>query len=328
MRMLRMTVLLLLLLPALAGPSIAQWLAVTKPEELFKAARFAELDRDYARVLAARARNHWGEYFSEEFFRRLQLTPMWDSPQGFARPPEAELDALTQAWLRHSPRSAAAAIARANWLLQQARTAYNTRDWDAGDAFTQSARSLLLQVRAAARPDPNWHFAWLYIGKLEGWSVGEVMAAIEDAAQREPAAVGPWMAAVAALSPDGRAPVLLGPLAQLAVRKTKATEGRAMHARIYLMGARLYASLRSAPFTRGGMDWPAMNVALGDLQARYPDPGTLNQHAALACLAGDRPATAALVGKIGPRPQRQHWEFWGGSPLYERCKAWASQGNI
>ena len=75
------------------------------------------------------------------------------------------------------------------------------------------------------------------------------------------------------------------------------------------------------------MEWSKTNLALIDLYTRYPNPGVLNHHAILACLAGDKPATAALLRRIGARPDRAWWKFWRGEPLYERCKAWASEGT-
>jgi len=295
-------------------------------EDLFVSQRFEALEREYARVLAARSRNRWGEFHSEEFVRRLHLS-LTARSEGDGGPSQAELDARTQAWVDQSPRSTAAAIVRTNYLLQRADALYRAQKWPAGDAMTREARALLLQARAASRSDPNWHTAWLYLGKLQGWDPQEVMDAIEEAARAEPTAAGPWLIAAAALSPDGRGAGLLPPLAELAVRKTRDTEGWSMYGRIYLHAAQSYGAVRSDPFRRGGVDWSKMNAALTDLYSRYSSPAVLNQHAILACLAGEKAATAALLARIGPNPYEAWWNYWGGPPLYERCKAWASRAS-
>jgi hypothetical protein len=328
LRVPKILMVLTLLLVFAAGPLRAQWAWGGNPEDLFASQRFDELERAYARVLAARSRNHWGEFHTEEFVRRLYLALTGSPPKEIAAPTEAELESRTQAWVKHSPRSAPAAIARATHLLQRAEASYGAQNWPAGDSMTNLARQLLLQVRDASKSDPNWHAAWLYIGKLQGWDPQEVMDAIEAAADAEPGAAGPWQVAVDALSPNRKGAGLLPPLVELAVRKSNASEGWSLYARIYLHAARTYPAVHRDPFGSGGMQWSKTNLALIDLYTRYPNPGVLNQHAILACLAGDKPATAALLRRIGAHPDPAWWRFWGGEPLYERCKARASEGTV
>jgi hypothetical protein len=309
-------------------PLAAQHSLGRVPLELFVAHRFDELDGLYSQVLAARSRNQWGEFHTEEFMRHLDLSLTGARVSGVVLPTRQELDAHTKAWINHSPRSMPAAIARATYLLQGADTLYRGRKWADGEVLTREAQGLLLNVRVASRTDPAWHAAWLYVAKQQGWDPRQIMEAAEAAADGEPRALGPWMTAAAALSPDGSGAGLLRPLADLAVRKSKATEGQALYARIYLQAARTYRAVHYSPFTGGGLEWPKMNVALIDLYTRYPEPGVLNQHAALACIAGERGAAAALIKRIGPNPDAAWWKFWGGVALYDRCKAWASSGSI
>jgi hypothetical protein len=176
-----------LLLLVAAGPLRAQWSPGANPEDVFASQRFDALERDDARVLAARSRNRWGEFHTEEFVRRLHLS-LTGAPPGFVVPTQSELDAGTLAWERHSPQSAPAAIARANYLLQRADALERAQKWPASDAMTREARQLLLQVRAASQADPNWHAAWLDIARLQGWEPRQIMDAVEAAADAEPAA--------------------------------------------------------------------------------------------------------------------------------------------
>lgn len=315
----------LILLPL---PLAAQHSLGGVPLQLFVAQRFDELDRLYSQVLAARSRNQWGEFHTEEFVRHLDLSLTGARVIGVTLPTRQELDAHTRQWIDHSPRSAPAAIARATYLLKRADSLYRGQKWADGEALTREARALLVNVRAVSRTDPAWHAAWLYVAKQQGWDPRQIMEAAEAAADGEPRALGPWITAAAALSPDGNGAALLRPLVDLAVRKSSVTEGQALYARIYLHAARTYRAVRNSPFTGGGLEWPKMNVALIDLYTRYPEPGVLNQHAALACIAGERGAAAALIKRIGPRPDEAWWKFWGGVALYDRCKAWASSGSI
>lgn len=317
-----------LALSLLPFPLAAQHSLGRVPLELFVAHRFDELDRLYSQVLAARSRNQWGEFHTEEFVRHLDLSLTGARVTDVIMPTRKELDAHTKAWIDHSPRSMPAAIARATYLLQRADSLYRGQKWADGEALTREAQALLLSVRAASRTDPAWHAAWLYVARQQGWDPRQIMEAAEAAADGEPRALGPWMTAAAALSPDGNGAGLLRALAELAVRKSRATEGQALYARIYLHAARTYRAVRYSPFTGGGLEWPKMNVALIDLYTRYPEPAVLNQHAALACIAGERSAAAALIKRIGPDPDAAWWKFWGGVGLYDRCKAWASSGSI
>jgi hypothetical protein len=317
-----------LLLALLPLPIGAQQSLGGAPLSLFVAHRFEEMERLYSQVLSARSRNQWGEFHTEEFVRHLDLSLTGARVTDVVLPTREELDTHTTAWVAHSPQSAPAAIARANYLLQRADLFYRGQEWPKGEALTREAHALLLRVRPISQADPTWHAAWLYVAKQQGWDPQQIMEAAEAAADGEPRALGPWMTATAALSPDGNGAGLLPPLAELAIRKSRNTEGLSLYARIYLHAARTYSAVRYSPFRGGGLEWPKLNIALIDLYTRYPEPGVLNQHAALACLAGERGAAAALLRRIGSQPDERWWKFWGGVRLYERCKAWATSGAI
>lgn len=290
--------------------------------KLVRAAFFEELNSAYKNLSVMTARNAQGQIPSERFF------------SGFAAPTGSQdaqfVGRMLTRWVELAPESAAAATARATFLLQQASERETQRDWKGADAALEEAERVLAGTQEAGRTDGNWHAATLEVARRRGWIERRVGDALRFAA----ANTRIWperltQATVRVLLPDWKErvePIVW--LANAAVERTEQREGTALYARIYLEAAKHSYHVRVDPFGNGQVNWPQMNAAMSDLHRQNGDKAILNQHAALACLANDRNTTAALLGRIGPDLLPDRWRFWGGGPHLERCTQWARAGSL
>jgi hypothetical protein len=289
------------------------------PRALLLAGRFADLEQLYVKESASTARRGT-EMPSVFYFHRMQLglhAQAWEQD-----------DQATRRWLHAFPRSVPAAIARSYALTRRTRTLESRGEWGKIDALLKEQRVLLAGVRKQAAKDVTWHTLHVSLGRHAGWPLARIKAAIEDAMRADATSMYFYDAAAYALMPDSRqSPESLAWLARTAAAHTRATHGLAMYASIYLWTVDRSVEIRRQPFTTGLIDWPLMDQGLADLHERQPGPGILNHHAALACLAGDKARTAAMLGKMGTQSMEPIWKDWGGAPLLERCKRFAQVGS-
>lgn len=308
---------LTLVLPAAAQQGIDQ----AQVKALFASARFSELEAVYAPLVPARTRNRWGEFHSEEFFRSLDARGSAHTDEAWAI-----FDNLTSRWLEHSPAAPAAAIAKALGLIERASDLDIKHSWTDIDGLVQRAQESLERVRATSVKDPTWHAAMLDVARMQGGNEARLRAEVFAAVGGESWALSPYLAAAHAFSLDRPQSLgLLAELAALAVRHTKRGDGQSMYARVYLGAVPWYPAIRANPFGAGHMDWAKLNPAMSDLHTHFPQQHLLNQHAALACLAGDRATASTLIERIGTSPIRASWDYWGGVPLYDNCREWVNR---
>ncbi|RYF40811.1 MAG: hypothetical protein EOO25_11615 [Comamonadaceae bacterium] len=283
----------------------------------FDAGQFGEIESTYARVLAARTRNRWGEFQTEEILRVLTVPTSTATTASLSL-----LEEKAQDWWSRDM-APLACIVRATLILRRLDLLGRSAPWTAVEAQVRDAAGLLVQAQAASTRDPNWHAAQLEVARLEGWEDARLWPALRAATRAEPWALSPYLAALRTLAEDNRQGLERTlEMAAYALSLTSASEGSSMYARIMLRAPRWFQPLRSDPFAAGHIQWPLMHQGLKDLEARYPGIYPLNHHAALACLAGDKGATTLLLGRVGAQPVAREWEFWGGKTLHERCKTW------
>ena len=288
--------------------------------------RFDALEQRYRDDVTSRRRDPQGATAAELFFRELA----GEGSGQVGRPDTAEAAAR---WVAASPRSLAAAIFRAGLLLDRAEAIADAQgDWKETDRLAAEASRLLESVRAEGVADSNWHAARVRMGALVGWPVEQVLAETTAAVLAEPHAIEPFFAAFHHLPRTFDPAIEAGvrALAHLAAEKTRDTDGQAMYARVYLIAGGVWDELVQHPFAPGRMDWDRMDQAMRDLHSRWPDPAArdLNMHAILACRAGDKAQTAALLGQLQDRLQPASWERAGGRALYPRCREWAVESGL
>jgi hypothetical protein len=320
---------------AVAGPAAArhppgdadnrtvQNMALPRLPALFKQGDFDELEVIYAKAAAAYQRDGEGQLHTEFYFSIL--------PPVNAQDELMKADQLTQAWVQRSPDSLLAEMARANTLIRRAQAIGNGKDWASIDRLSAQAYQALMKVKAKGQKDCNWHTLLFYVADLQGWKLSRLQAAIKTAVDADPYPIDQYVSAARALAmSSNQDPKLLAWLVDLAVQKTRSTEGLSMYARIYLgPGGSWFPDVRTHPFGANHMDWAKLNAGLTDWYARFPQPPVRSEHAALACVIQDRPVAEALMEAMGPSPAAQYmFERHGGKALYPRCKAWLEQGRV
>lgn len=284
-----------------------------------QAGQYGEIESTYTRVLAARTRNRWGEFHSEEIIRVLSVPATTATVAGFNA-----LEAQAVEWLSRAL-SPLAALVRATVIVRRIDFVAGAAPWSEIETQVRDAGMMMEIARRPGR-DPNWHAAYLGVARLEGWENGRLYPALSAAINAEPWALSPYLAAAVALSYDHeRGLAKTVEMAEYALRMTRAGDGASMYARILLHSADWFGPLQNRPFASGHMQWPLMHQGLKDLEAQYPSIYLLDHHAALACVAGDKGAAKVLMERIGPLPAHERWEFWGGRALYSRCKEWVKE---
>jgi hypothetical protein len=314
-----------LLRVVLAGMLVSAAWSVSAQEttnrELLLAGNFATLERRYADEFAAGARGLDGELPSVAFFYGMEFGL---NPASWPQDDEA-----TRTWMKRSPESVPAAIARAFALARRAHVLDMGGDWAGVEAALREQERLLMAVQPKATKDMTWHTLYVGFGRQEGWPPARIKSAIEAGMDVDPTSVNFYRTAGRALAPDslGSAEPLEW-LARQGAARTVRTHGAAMYATIRLWTAEFVQATYSQPFGRGLIDWEMMDRGMTDLYSRNPNAPVLNQHAALACRAGDKAATAALLMRIGTKVYRDMWTPWGGVSHYENCKKWAESAAV
>lgn len=305
--------------PAFAQPAPP----VPNNRAMLLAGDFAGLERLYAEQSATptRTRSIEDELPSVAFFHSMDLglTPA-DWPQD---------DRATLAWLKRSPASVPAAIARAYALSRRSSMLDQAGDWAGVEKALREQQRLLVAVKPKAAKDITWHALYVELGSHQGWPPARIRSAVEAGLGVDPTSLYFYYSAGRALSPDWRGSAEpLEWLARQAAARTARTQGVAMYATIRMWTAELNEAVHNRPFADGRIDWKMMDQGMTQLYLRTPNDSLLNQHAALACRARDKAATGALLKRIGTKVHPDMWKLWGGVSLYEECRKWVGFGSV
>lgn len=304
-------------------PALAHAQPLRGPDETYAAilaGRYADVEAYYAKVLKERPRDEKGEFVLD---RMIWATPVFSSDDPKAADYWPRTDAITTKWLEHSPSSVLAAITRARALVRRAEhlQAINS-PWKDIEKLVTEARRVMEASRAKGERDPAWHAMRLRLAGMEGLPHKQLLDLIRGAATVDPQPLLVWQEAAIALSSESRAGANLVWLMRHAVERTRASEGATMYLRVMLSAYWLFPDFVEGPFS-SGLQWKLLDESFGQVRKRYPKSYDVNLHGALACLAGDRRATAGSIRDIADQPDLQVWERWGGKPHWERCKRWA-----
>jgi hypothetical protein len=320
----RLATLLLALVIGLAGtPAAAQ--PLTNVREAFRAllaGRYDEIEAFYAQVHRERKRDHRGDFLFEQFYWSLP----WHSTDNPKDPDYwPKIDAMTSAWVAHSPRSYLAAMNRAFVLARRAEHlgAVGGSWSEIGRIAADSRRMVMAAKKLGGATDANWHATRLRVASVEGVPRAEVLDLVHAAVQADPYPMRIWTEAAIALSPGGQPAQDLPWLMRLAMQRTRAQEGATMYARVLDDLSWHYPELMARPFG-AGVDWKTLHASFIEVEQRYPAAYSRDTHGALACLAGEREVTAKLIGDKTSAHQGDDWERWGGKPHFERCRTWAT----
>ena len=266
--------------------------------------RFDKLERMYAEFEQRQLRTTDGAFMVEavhEYFADALMAwerPMatrvmekWEGqvPGSKLRPVIVAVMHVQQAWAARGGRAAMSTPGEAMQIFRERLAA---------------AARALKDSEAVGQDSPIWWWTALVVAGSSGQPAASFDALFEKAVGRFPLYRSLYYTRMNYLLPQwGGSFKAVDAFVMDAVRRTQATEGRAMYAWLYLDIARKTDSFEGAT----AVDWTRMNEAFQDLVARYPDPWNRNLYATFACRARDRATTARLLTELGDKAALGAW---------------------
>ncbi|HVE54797.1 MAG TPA: hypothetical protein VNB23_15550, partial [Ramlibacter sp.] len=286
-----------------------------------QAGRYREVEAFYEKLRKDRTRQADGVFLFEKFYYAVYWYSSSDPNDASYWP---KIDAATQAWVTHSPKSHLAAMTRAFALTYRGEVLQaRGGSWAEVNRFASEARRLVDGSRGAGAGDVLWHATRLRVAGLQGVPRAEVVAMIEAAAQVDPYPMRLWLEASVALSPSGENGEDLVWLMKFAAERTAGQEGTSMQARVLHAAFWRFHQFLASPFGSTSLRWRELHESFQDWKRRYPDGYRLDLHGAMACAARDRKVTANVLAQTG-EPSADIWDRIGGKNYAARCRKWAS----
>lgn len=277
---------------------------------------FAAIEARYARAVTGKERLASGVFVSGRIVRAmLRERPVdadWKPTEDKAR-----------TWTAKHPKSVAAAIALSQVYLAHGwayrgggyANSVSKEDFARFKGYVNRAQEALLARADTGKADPNWHWKMLEVARLQGWPDAKYFAFAEAALEAFPNDYDIYFELSTRLVPQwGGSLEQLAAFAEHSAERTKATDGRAMYARIYWSA---YGMLGAERLKRGELDWPKIRAGFDDVVKRYPDPWNLNFFARMACDAGDKATARRVLARIGDTIEPAAWD---NRAAYSRCK--------
>jgi hypothetical protein len=232
-------------------------------------------------------------------------------------------------WIKLYPKSATAQLAYAQVLIAQAwsyrgggyANTVKTENWPLFQEYLEKARIYLEQNKAIASTNPQWYVEMISVAKGQGWTDAKFSKLINEGLSRYPLYDNIYYQSVGYYGPKwGGNARKIEKFARESVKRTQATEGLAMYARIYWVASQ--NDYRENLFTDTLVDWSSMKKGIDDVLKKYPDSWNVNNFAKFACLAGDKTKTKELISRINQPPIAK---AWGNVSYFQQCKDWALQ---
>lgn len=240
------------------------------------------------------------------------------------------VDRSLKEWIAHSPQSAAARLAFARALLTRAWAYRGTgfadtveqEDLAAFKQLVEQARVYLLEHEPVAGLNPLWYQMMLEVGKSQDWPQQQYLEMSDAGLDRFPGYYQLYFQVAGNFLPQwGGSLSAIEDFARAAVKRTEATEGATLYARIYWLVYQ--TALGKTIFTQSKVDWPLMRRGIEDILDKYPDQWNINNFAKFACLARDSELTIRLTSKI-TTPSAP--AVWRDQQELETCRHAAQRG--
>ena len=267
-------------------------------------ADFAALERMHEQFLEPDARALDGTWMVQAFQEVFESSFRFEAP--------AAIEKRFAGWKRLAPRSTLRPIAEAFAWQQRAWVSKGSRRYAeltsaerrAFDGLIARAADALREEPAAGARSPLWHTAAILTAGAQARPASDLDTLLEEAVRRFPAYVPLFAARMEFLLPEwGGDFAAVDRFVRTAMEGTRALEGRAMYAWLYLEIARRYAGL----FDRSLVSWPEMRTAFEDMVERHPDVWNRNVYATFACRARDAETTLRLLGELGAAASLGMW---------------------
>lgn len=286
---------------------------------------FDALEAIYARANARKERSASGVFISNRMVRTMFRQEQ--SGESVEKGSDAYWDAAekkAKEWVVLRPNSVLAAIALSQAYLGHGfayrgtgyATSVRKEDWDQFRAYTERAFKALAIQTELAKDDPNWHWAMLAVGRLQSWPSDRYFDFARAALDKFPDYYDLYFEVAEKRLPQwGGSLEEVAQFAEDAVKRTHATEGRSLYARIY-WSVYNYIGPNSL---HADVDWSKIRVGFDDVVKRYPSAWNLNFYARMACDAGDKPTAKRLLTRIADNVDPS---AWASRSAWRRCKNW------
>ena len=242
----------------------------------------------------------------------------------------SQLDALTGRWAEDHPASSLAqnmyarALYAHAWFLRSGGYSSEVTPQAAAEfrRYLGLARDVLRKQVDVVKTDTTTNLYLIMIERSEGTSFDTQWAIAQDALRKDPKEEAVYYEMVTATLPKwGGNADELEVLVEHALRRTQATRGLEMYARIYLTAAYEY---KGGLFQQTHADWPKMKQGLRDILSRHPDSYNLDRFAFAACLAQDKPTTLEMLDRLGDKRDPAQWgKGVEGVSFFDSCNRWA-----
>ena len=228
-------------------------------------------------------------------------------------------------WSDRIPRSRHASIVEAlywrgyAWYARGSgyANAVSEKGWELYRERTALAVRALEEGREYAGVNPFWQSVNIYLAWDQNRPLAEIWALYADAVRRDPWFPSSYFAMAYRMTPRwGGNIVEYRKFVEDAVKRTTATDGATMYARLYAV----YADTEyyDQKFADLGIPWSKMKTGFEDLIARYPTPRNVNLYARFACQANDKQAFLKLLPKLTPKDLRP--DEWTSGYNLDNCK--------
>lgn len=288
--------------------------------------------RDY---VAQRRRTPSGLWMSESFYLGVESALLESVPKDEEARRWDWLEKETSRWAREAPDSPLPRLLHAEMLLGRAWEIRGTRYaaktpaevWKPFYAAIERTLKYLDRERAIASGAPEYYK--LSLDAMRGSENGGAPLAVLDQGERAfPGYYPMYFAMYTTLLPKWSGSVAqIEAFAADAVRRTHASEGESMYARIYWFAAQ--GAYSKTLFWRTYANWERMKEGFDDVVQRYPDQWNLHNYARFACDAQDRETLTKLLPKLKIQGNMQMLESaWGSRKHFEECGEMAGRVRL
>lgn len=290
--------------------------------------RYAEMNKNTERLpsgVLKSARLLYGLMVATELPSNLQ-----GSEDGIRMAQEAHWVAMekkTERWQQIYPKSSVAAFARSDVFQDHAfffRGRRFARDvdpamWKPFRTYIDRAFDALASPENQITRDQAWYCAMIKNAQFRDIDPNQFAELIVEASNKYPSYYEIYFFAANKLAPKwGGSTEAFEWLANLAVSKTRKTEGMALYTRLYWSIAQ--SDFNDDLFTKTRADWKKMKPGFDDIVKQYPSEWNLNNYAWFACLARDRPTLELVFKQIGDNIDTT---LWTRPERLNRCRNFA-----
>ena len=233
----------------------------------------------------------------------------------------------TARWQQAYPKSSVAAFARSEVFTRHAffyRGSAYAKDvdpamWKPFKEYIDRAFNALALPNSKIVRDQAWYCAMIKVAQFQDMDDNQYAGLVDEASNKYPSYYEVYFYAANKLAPKwGGSPEAFDWLANLAVSKTRKTEGMALYARLYWSIAQ--GEFNDDLFSRTLADWKKMKLGFDDIVKTYPSGWNLNNYAWFACMARDRTTLERVFKQIG---EDIDTSLWTRPERLNRCRNFA-----